>query len=108
MNTLAGRFVGTHDFAAFRWRCSAPDTVKTLVRVDVVATDSGYVFDIEGNGFLRRMVRKLVGALVSVGTGDHTVDEVSALLDSGIGYGAPHGAPAEGLTLMAILRVDTG
>ncbi|MAY80155.1 MAG: hypothetical protein CL930_05135 [Deltaproteobacteria bacterium] len=107
MKSLAARFEGEHDFSAFRWRCSAPDTMKTLARVEITAVPTGYIIDVEGDGFLRRMVRKIVGAIVWVGLGEATVEDVASLIDSGAKYGAPHGAPAHGLTLMAIRRTGS-
>lgn len=107
MQSLASHFVGSHDFSAFRWRCSAPNTTKTLSKVEITPVSTGYIIDVEGDGFLRRMVRKLVGAIIWVGLGEATVDEVSSLVDSGATYGAPHGAPAHGLTLMAVRRKES-
>jgi tRNA pseudouridine38-40 synthase len=106
MESLAAQFIGSHDFSAFRWRCSAPNTMKTLTRVEITPVPTGYIIDVEGDGFLRRMVRKLVGAIIWVGLGEATVEDVASLIDSGVNYGAPHGAPAHGLTLMAVLRKE--
>ena len=58
----------------------------------------------EGDGFLRWMIRKLVGTIIAVGQGRFALEEAVELLASGRGYGAPRAVDACGLTLMAIRR----
>lgn len=104
MRTLAEQFVGTHDFSAYRYRCSSPNTIKTLSRVEIISTDGVLEVHFEGDGFLRWMIRKLVGAIIEAGRGQFSVDEAIALLKSGKSYGAPRAVSPVGLTLMAIHR----
>ena len=104
MHRLAEAFVGEHDFSAYSYKCSSPNTVKTVTRVDLTVDSSGLVVDIEGNGFLRHMVRKMVATLVAVGANEFELDEALTLLASGAPRGTPRAAPAHGLTLMAIRR----
>ena len=68
---VAARFVGEHDFAAFR---SARSLNHTTVREITSASwrrgeDATLIFEIAGKGFLRYMVRSLVGTLVEIGRG---------------------------------------
>ncbi len=68
----AGRaLVGTHDFASFRGVGSAVrSSVRTLLRLEIRGQLGGEVLlDFEGTGFLRHMVRNLVGTLLEVGEG---------------------------------------
>jgi tRNA pseudouridine38-40 synthase len=104
MHELARAFVGEHDFSAYSYKCSSPNTVKTVTRVDLTVDSSCMVIDIEGNGFLRHMVRKMVSTMVAVGSGEFDLDEALTLLASGSPRGTPRAAPANGLTLMAIRR----
>lgn len=106
MAELAGAFVGTHDFNAYRYRCQAPNSHKTLSRVEVETDGHELLIHVEGDGFLRHMVRKLVSTMVAVGLGEYQVARAIHLLDTGADRGTPKAAPPEGLTLMAIRRAE--
>src|SRR5690606_31386491 len=71
MRDAAARFVGTHDFASLQGSGSTVvGTVRTLTRVDVSeGADGRLTISVEGDGFLRYMVRTLVGTIVDVGHG---------------------------------------
>ncbi len=60
---------GEHDFASFRSVGSSPKTtVRRIIKADVeVQRENGLRITLEGNGFLRHMVRAIVGTLVEVG-----------------------------------------
>ncbi len=61
---------GTHDFRPFSVKTpEEKSTVRTLYRTAVVPTRDGVRIELEGSGFLRGMVRLIVGALVLVGRG---------------------------------------
>jgi tRNA U38,U39,U40 pseudouridine synthase TruA len=69
----------------------------------VVAQDgTWFIFDITGNAFLRGMVRRLVSAMLRVGTGTWSVDQMAVVLASrNLALAAPP-APACGLCLMEV------
>jgi tRNA pseudouridine38-40 synthase len=70
MRAAAARLVGTRDFAPFSITGSDPGTtVRTLRRLDVEEDGSLVVITAEGDGFLRGMVRRLVGTLRDAGRG---------------------------------------
>jgi tRNA pseudouridine38-40 synthase len=70
MREAAARLVGTRDFAPFSVTGSEPgSTVRTLARLDVAEEGSLVVVTAVGDGFLRGMVRRLVGTLRDVGRG---------------------------------------
>ncbi len=70
MRAAAARLVGTRDFAPFSITGSDPGTtVRTLARLDVEEDGSLLVITAEGDGFLRGMVRRLVGTLRDAGRG---------------------------------------
>jgi tRNA pseudouridine38-40 synthase len=104
MEELAAIFIGQHDFSAYCFKSSSQARLKTIVRVDLVWDAAGLTINIEGDGFLRHMVRKMVATLVAVGLGEFELEWAANLLSSASPRGTPMGAPACGLTLMAIRR----
>jgi tRNA pseudouridine38-40 synthase len=104
MRAAAAAFVGEHDFRSFQATGSdVQTTVRRLSRADVGGEPDGeIVFDFEGVGFLRYMVRNLVGTLVEVGRGRRSPDEMAKLLEARDRSQAGATAPAHGLTLMAV------
>jgi len=96
--------VGTHDFKAFEGSGSPrADTIRCIINADLFKTDDGYVvLKIEGDGFLRFMVRNIVGTLVDVGLGKITPDDFKRILVSKDRNLAGITAPAHGLFLMSV------
>ena len=79
MREAAARLVGTRDFAPFSITGSDPGTtVRTLRRLDVEEEGSLVVVTAEGDGFLRGMVRRLVGTLRDAGRGRIRPEEAPA------------------------------
>jgi tRNA pseudouridine38-40 synthase len=94
--------VGSHDFAAFQSAGSGiHDTVRVITRSDL-ADGRMLVYEIQGNGFLRHMVRAIVGTLVEVGRGRRSPGDVAALLDGGRRADAGRTAPPQGLFLVGV------
>ncbi len=101
MKEAAELISGEHDFNAF---AQAGSTVSSTVRHVYSAgfidyQDDILVFRIEANGFLKRMVRLLVGTLVQVGKGRLSVDGFSELIRSGDKTPQLFAAPPWGLYL---------
>jgi tRNA pseudouridine38-40 synthase len=109
LRAVAGLYLGRHDFAAL---ASSGSTVKTSVRtvtrsqVDYDGVSLGY--DVEANGFLRKMVRSMVGGLLAAGRGERTPQELVQALDRGDRRGWPAPAPARGLTLVRVEYARAG
>jgi len=105
---VASLFVGRHDFASFAANRGDPgeeslDTVRTIERVDVVREGEDWSVTIEGEGFLYKMVRLLVGAMVRCGQGWCAPEAIRELLEQpGGGKKSPLAAPAEGLYLVGV------
>ena len=95
--------VGTHDFAGFARPGEQVGSVRTVTRADVVEADAGGLFALvlEGRGFLRAMVRNLVGTAVAAGLGLAAPEVLQELL---LARGRYRGvrAPGWGLTLAAV------
>jgi tRNA pseudouridine38-40 synthase len=101
----AGRkFIGKHDFAAFAANRGnkKQDTVHTISSLKIRRSGSLLTFDIGGDGFLYKMVRLMVGAMVRVALGKIALEEISSELESGRSTSARYVAPAYGLYLIRV------
>jgi tRNA pseudouridine38-40 synthase len=96
--------IGTHDFKAFEGTGSPrANTIRSVMHADLENMDDGYLFfKIEGHGFLRFMVRNIVGTLVDVGLGKITPNNFNKILLSKDRNLAGVTAPAHGLFLMQV------
>ncbi|MDT8422376.1 MAG: tRNA pseudouridine(38-40) synthase TruA [Desulfuromonadales bacterium] len=102
MRQAAEDFVGEHDFGAFRTSgCTARTTRRTVYSVDICAHNEFIIIDVRGSGFLRNMVRMMVGTLAEIGAGKRPVTAVAELF-AGSSERTAFTAPAHGLCLMAI------
>jgi tRNA pseudouridine38-40 synthase len=105
MEEAAAAFAGTHDFAAFQ---NAGTPVKNTVRtVDSIRREPGptpheSVWRVCGAGFLKQMVRNIMGCLVFAGRGKANAALVRSLLATKDRSLAPATAPARGLCLEAM------
>ena len=104
MRSTLRLIVGRHDFKAFEGSGSPrADSVRHVMNADLVKKDDGYiVLEIEGDGFLKFMVRNIVGTLVDVGLGKITPDEFKRILESKDRNLAGITAPAHGLFLASV------
>ena len=121
MREAASVFVGEHDFRRF----AAPlqDGKTNSVRAIHSAVVSGgggsfmsytggarmdetLVFEVAGNAFLRRQVRRMAGALVDIGRGRLSMNDLQAMLDGGQTDKVAHSLPAHGLCLVAVEYAD--
>jgi len=104
MQLAAAALIGTNDFSAFTVaRSEVEDHVRTLIRLDIEPAANEISILVSGDGFLRYMVRTIVGTLIEVGSLKRTAASVRAALESRNRSNAGPTAPAHGLTLV---RVD--
>ena len=70
MQEAASRLLGKRDFSVFRISsCQAKTPVRTLFNASVRQIDDIFIFDFCADGFLHRMARNMVSALLKVGGG---------------------------------------
>ncbi|MCK4988361.1 MAG: tRNA pseudouridine(38-40) synthase TruA [Desulfobacterales bacterium] len=105
MRAAISHIIGRHDFKAFEGTGSPRQhTTRQVYSADLIEQQSGLlVFHIEADGFLRYMVRNIVGTLVDVGMQKLTSDDFKSILDSKDRSQASATAPAHGLTLIKVI-----
>lgn len=104
MRAAADAFVGLNDFRAFS--DDDPDEKSTKVLLEEVAlVEAGdlVLVRVAGSHFLWKMVRRMVGVLGAVGTGELAAADVPAIMASGGELPAQLTAPAAGLFLEYVL-----
>lgn len=100
MQRAATCLVGRHDFTSFEARGAMTlDAIRTVERVTIVEVGDEIQVEVEGNGFLRHMVRIMVGSLVDVGVGRQPVAWLADVLARRVRQAAGPTAPALGLIL---------
>ena len=102
--TAAKHFVGTHDFAGFAANRGKAErsTIRTMNSVHVRQNGPCVMIEFDGNGFLYKMVRLMVGVLVKCALGKMRIEEITSRLHSGKIGSARFVAPAEGLYLVRV------
>ncbi|MFL6352838.1 MAG: tRNA pseudouridine(38-40) synthase TruA [Bryobacteraceae bacterium] len=106
MIEAAPLFEGTHDFTAF---AAKDDTdalggsrVRTVFRSTLTRSERVLTYSVTGSGFLKHMVRNMVGVLLEVGKGNMSRDEVLERLTSVGGFRPGPTVPPSGLFLMSV------
>jgi tRNA pseudouridine38-40 synthase len=104
MKEAALHFIGKHDFASFAGTrdYKMEQTVRTLTRCDIKRNGPLLTFIIEGDGFLYKMCRSIVGTLVQVGLSKYRSDEILTMLRKQDRRVAGMCAPAHGLVLWKV------
>ncbi len=103
---LARVLEGEHDFSAF----AASDEqdrlgqskVRKIFSSRVERQGDGLVYQVRGSGFLKHMVRNIVGMLLEAGKGNVIRDDLLARLQPGCTIRAGPTAPARGLFLVGV------
>jgi len=94
---------GTHDFAAFQAQGGdTPTTRRTVTQMRIADCGSRIDVEISGTGFLRHMVRTLVGTLVEIGRGRRDWRWIGDVIASRDRNQAGQTAPAHGLFLVSV------
>lgn len=101
---------GSHDFSSFensgsrdKSDCSGRGAVRTILRAELIKLPPcRLIFQFTGDGFLRNMVRNLVGTLLEVGRGKYSAEEFGKILAAKDRTMAGPTAPAHGLCLQTV------
>jgi tRNA pseudouridine38-40 synthase len=106
MVEAARRFEGEHDFTAF---AAADDRdahsvskVRTIYESRLERLPGSLVYHVRGSGFLKHMVRNIVGAMIETGRGNLSPAGLDSLLQAKSTQKAGPTAPAKGLTLVTV------
>jgi len=114
MIVAAGVVVGEHDFTSFaavdpereEWMAAAEDAgtsnVRTIFSSHWVREGEEFIYTVRGSGFLRHMVRNLVGTFLLVGKEALGVENLRRILDARERSAAGPTAPASGLYLVGV------
>lgn len=106
LKKAASYFLGTHNFKAFANENSkgaaSSSPIKTIYSLNIVKQQGGYRIEVEGSGFLYKMVRNIVGTLLACSRGKLKHTDIPHLLEKQDRRLLPKSAPAHGLFLMKI------
>lgn len=100
-------FIGTKDFTTFANLRGHQEVLKSAVRIikriDLVDQEGGFRLEFEGNGFLYKMVRNIVGVLIEVGQKRREIQSIASLFDQKNRKAINMPAPAHGLFLHHVI-----
>ncbi len=104
----AEMLVGVHDFARFGGPLEheGASTAREVFSSGVTAIDDAIVFDVEGNAFLPHQMRRMAGALVDVGRGAMSIEDLRQLIDGKETDATSRSLPPQGLCLIAVKYAD--
>ena len=104
MKKATQKLVGENDFSSFRSTGTPTKTaIRKVFRAEWKRGRGGLIrFEIEASGFLKQMVRAIVGTLVEVGRGKISSEEFPRILESKDRKEAGPTAPAQGLFLKEV------
>jgi tRNA pseudouridine38-40 synthase len=101
MNRAAAELVGARDFSSFAMKGDG-SRVRTVRRASWSDRDGALVFAIEADGFLRGMVRGIVGTQVRIGRGRVDPESFGEIITARERERGGPSAPAHGLCLVAV------
>jgi tRNA pseudouridine38-40 synthase len=104
MRAAARLLVGAYDFRSFaaNRNYEVENTRRTLRKCEIKRSGSLLTFIIEGDGFLYKMCRGIVGTLAQIGRGKFAADGISRMLEARDRREAGMTAPAHGLVLWKV------
>lgn len=106
MISLAPLLEGEHDFSAFAASDEKDELghskVRTIFSSRLTRSGDLLLYDVRGSGFLKHMVRNIVGVLLEIGKGNLTREALEARLKPGCELPAGPAAPARGLFLVGV------
>lgn len=101
LKEAADIFVGKHDFLSFS-TSDLKDTIRTINYINVWIEDSITIIEVNGNGFLRNMVRMIVASLIKYNENKITISDLTWLLENPKKGATIEIAPPNGLMLYKV------
>ena len=103
MQVEAQAFVGKYDCSSFQGAgCQAKNTEKEIFASELEWQCPYLSYTVCGSGFLKHMVRNMVGTLVGIGKGDAKLSSVVEVIEQRKRTAAGITAPAQGLSLVSV------
>ncbi len=102
MNEAAALLIGNHDFATFGQPPRGIKTVRSVFQAYWEFKDPYFVFTVQANAFLYRMVRSFVGSLKMVGEGQWAVEQFAEVLEAKDRSKCGPVAPPQGVYLVSV------
>jgi tRNA pseudouridine38-40 synthase len=106
MIAAATVFEGEHDFRAFAAAdnklAGEKSKVRRIFSSALIREGDHLIYTVRGSGFLKHMVRNIVGALIETGRGNLDIPALQTLLSTAPRRGAASTSPAKGLTLQSV------
>ena len=103
MASSCTHLIGQHDFSSFRASgCVATNPVRNLSGCSMCISGDVLTLELTANGFLRQMVRNIVGTLVEIGRGRFSTGDVAGILAARDRTRAGVAAPPHGLYLVRV------
>jgi tRNA pseudouridine38-40 synthase len=103
-------FIGTRDFTSFANEahkgCAARNAVRTIDRITHIPAARSICLEFEGNGFLYKMVRNIVGTAMSVAMGKRPLASIADIFAAKDRRKADAAAPPHGLFLVQVFYTD--
>ena len=103
---LAPLLEGEHDFSAFAAADEKDELghskVRRIFHSDMARSGDHLVYRVRGSGFLKHMVRNIMGVLIEVGKGNLTRQDLEARLQPDCGIVVGPAVPAKGLFLISV------
>ena len=94
--------LGTHDFTSFCGNLDEINKERTIYKAELIDEAGELTFIFVGNGFLRYMIRIMVGTLIQVGEGRKQPEDIKKILEMKDRRAAGHTAKPQGLYLQRV------
>lgn len=103
MKKAANFMLGTHDFTSFSSaKTNIAHKVRTIEAIEIKQVEDELIIRVVGDGFLRNMVRILVGTLLKVGNGKISSEDIPAIIEAKSRNRAGQTTPGHGLYLWKV------
>lgn len=102
LKALACECLGERDFTSFSNRRD-PDSIRHLMRLDLVEQEGGFRLEFEADGFLYKMVRNLTGTLLLLTQKKAPLSRINEIFQAKDRRAAGPAAPARGLFLVRVI-----